>query len=204
MKGTSHLMGLLAAIAAMALYVIDTHAQSAQDAPLGLTWGESASQTRAHGIELSETASREFGMGYVATRLEKSVADQSAVLLFFGYDDRLWRIVINSREFANDPTGYAVLKRYRELSSVLSEKYGSPSEVHRLGDSIFNQQQYFLAGIRGGNTKWYSNFESPNAFVQLGLSADDSSTGRWRLIYENKDLRRNFDLARHSKEKGSL
>ncbi len=187
-----------------ALYPIDAYTQTAQDGPLGLTWGMSASETRARGIELADIASSEYGKSYAATKLEKSVADQAGALLFFGYDDRLWRIVVNSRDFSNDPTGYAVLSRYQELSSVLSERYGSPSENHRLGDSIYSQQRYFLAGISGGNTKWFSNFDTPNTFVQLGLTATDGSTGKWRLIYENKQLRKDFDLARRQKEKGSL
>ena len=137
-------------------------------------------------------------------KLEKAVADQEATLLSFGFNDKLWRILIVSREFKNDPHGTEVLVRYRELSSVLSEKYGKPKELHRLGGSIYSEPRYFLAGIRGGESSWYSNFDSRTLFIQLGITASDSSTGRWRLIYENKSMRKEFDASKRTKEKGAL
>jgi hypothetical protein len=125
-------------------------------------------------------------------------------IVSFGYDDKLWRIVAISRPFSNDPSGTNVKSRYQELLGVLTEKYGRPTVVHTLGESIYREPRYFLAGINGGHTSWYANFDTHKLFIQLGIVAEDSSTGRWRTIFEEKALRKNFDSTRRVHEKGAL
>ncbi|WP_156795582.1 hypothetical protein [Bradyrhizobium icense] len=174
------------------------------EAPIGLSWGSSISEVRAKGIELTEFEGLDFGKSYIATKMEKALADQSAALLSFGFNDKLWRVLITSRPFSDDPAGTAVLTRYGELASLLSEKYGKPSQVHKLGDSIYAQSGYFVAGIRGGQSKWFTNFDTSNLAIQLGITATDSSTAGWRIIYENKVYRRDFDASKRSREKGTL
>jgi hypothetical protein len=175
-----------------------------QDAPLGLSWGATVADLSNQGIELKDFEGSIFGKSFLAMKVERAVADQQASLLSFGFNDKLWRIVITSREFSNDPTGTAVRARYEELSSVLSEKYGKAKQVHQLGRSIYSESRYFIAGIRGGETSWFSNFETPTLFIQLGITASDSSTSRWRLIYENKAMRKEFEASKRTREKGSL
>jgi hypothetical protein len=175
-----------------------------QEAPLGLTWGSTTNEIQGRGVELKDFSGSDFGKSFIATKIERALADQSAALLSFGFNDKLWRIVITSKNFSDDPMGSTVLSRYSELSSVLSEKYGKPRESHRLGDSIYSQPRYFISGIQGGHTNWFSNFETPNLFVQLSITASDSSTSSWRLIYENKIYRKDFEASKRSREKGSL
>lgn len=179
-------------------------AQSDSDAPFGLNWGMNTTDARSSGIELTDFPGNNFGISYIATKLEKALADQDATVLSFGYNNKLWRILVVSREFTNDPHGNNVLERYRELSRVLSEKYGKPKEHHRRGDSIYAESAYFIAGIRSGRTSWFSNFDSPNLSIQLGVTASHSSTSRWRLIYENKGFKREFDSSKRAREKGAL
>jgi hypothetical protein len=174
------------------------------DAPLGLVWGSSFSEIQANGIELKEIEGADFGKSYVASKMEKALADQGAALLSFGFHDKLWRVLITSRPFSGDPAGSAAVARYNELVGLLSEKYGKANQAHRLGDSIYAQSAYFLAGIRGGHSKWFTNFDTPSLFIQLGLTASDSSTAAWRIIYENKTFRRDFEASKRSREKGTL
>jgi hypothetical protein len=174
------------------------------DAPLGLSWGMSTSDVRDRGADLVEMKDSEYGKTFGITKLERAVADQEFAYLSFGFNDKLWRIMIISHAFKNDPHGTAVLSRYNQLSDILTEKYGKPKQVHRLGDSIYSESRYFFAGIRGGNTKWFSNFETPTIFVQLGISAEDSSTGNWILFYQFKPLEKEFQSAKRAKEKGTL
>ncbi|QQO35412.1 hypothetical protein JJC00_07060 [Bradyrhizobium diazoefficiens] len=182
-----------------------THAQSlATDAPIGLVWGSSSAEVQAKGIELKEVEGTDFGKSYLASKLEKALADQSAALLSFGFNDKLWRVLITSRPFSEDPAGSAAVARYDELASLLSDKYGKGAQVHRLGESIYAQSGYFVAGIRGGQSRWFTNFDNSSLFIQLGLTASDSSTATWRLIYENKIFRRDFEASKRSREKGTL
>jgi hypothetical protein len=174
------------------------------EGPLGLQWGASADQVRGLDVKLRDAPVKDFGSSFVANNLPRAVSDQETTLLSFGYDDKLWRIAAMSRRFPNDPTGSAVQERYKELSGVLSEKYGRPSSFHRLGGSIYKDAEYFLAGIRGGDSSWFTDFENPHLAVQLKISADDSSTGRWIIFFEDKARRKSFDAARRAREKGAL
>lgn len=196
-------LGLIA-FAASCL-ALPTHAQSpATDGPIGLVWGSSSAEVQAKGVELKEIEGTDFGKSYLASKMEKALADQSAALLSFGFNDKLWRVLITSRPFSEDPAGSAAVARYDELASLLSDKYGKGTQVHRLGESIYAQSGYFVAGIRGGQSRWFTNFDTSNLFIQLGLAASDSSTATWRLIYENKMFRRDFEASKRSREKGTL
>lgn len=196
-------LGLIA-FAASCL-ALPTHAQSpATDGPIGLVWGGSSAEVQAKGVELKEIEGTDFGKSYLASKMEKALADQSAALLSFGFNDKLWRVLITSRPFSEDPAGSAAVARYDELASLLSDKYGKGTQVHRLGESIYARSGYFVAGIRGGQSRWFTNFDTSNLFIQLGLTASDSSTATWRLIYENKIFRRDFEASKRSREKGTL
>ena len=175
-----------------------------ESAPLGLTWVSSSSEIAAQGIDLKPFPQKDFGETYLATKLPRALSDQETAALSFGFDNKLFRVAIISRAYENDPSGAAIRSRYSDLLAILSEKYGKPHSVENLGGSIFGQSEYFLAGINGGHSNWYSIFETPGMTIQLGLIADSSSTGRWRIIYEEKSLRKAFDLARKTKEKGAL
>lgn len=196
-------LGLIA-FAASCL-ALPTHAQSpATDGPIGLVWGSSSAEVQAKGVELKEIEGTDFGKSYLASKMEKALADQSGALLSFGFNDKLWRVLITSRPFSEDPEGRAAVARYDELAGLLSDKYGKGTQVHRLGQSIYAQSGYFVAGIRGGQSRWFTNFDTSNLFIQLGLTASDSSTATWRLIYENKIVRRDFEASKRSREKGTL
>jgi hypothetical protein len=180
-------------------------AQPQQDAPLGLTWGTSSTEVRSQGVELTETSGTTFGRSLTAKNLEKAISDQEMALLSFGFNDKLWRVLIVSRQFDNDPHGNNVLARYADLANLLSEKYGKPQQFHHLGESSFyKKSENFIWGIHQGETHWYTNFESAALFVQLGLTSEGNATSHWRLIYENKALRKEFEAAKRTREKGSL
>lgn len=94
--------------------------------------------------------------------------------------------------------------RYQELVGFLTEKDGKPSSFHKLSSSIYSQPEYFLAGIRGGESSWFSNFNTPEVELQLNISAIDHSTAHWVMIFENKAIKKSFESDRKGKEKGTL
>jgi len=173
-------------------------------APLGLQWGAPSEDIRHEGIELKAVHNTDYGVSFTAVKMSKSLSDQEGAMLSFGMNDALWRILIFSRNYANDPSGVALIARYAELSASLKEKYGKPRIFHRLGDSIYSESRYFLSGIRGGDTKWFSNFSTADLNIQIGLSASDGSTGSWHIIYEYKPLEAAFEKSKKSSEKDKL
>ena len=139
-----------------------------------------------------------------SSKLPKAIHDQEITYLFFGNDNKLWRITAISSSFENDPYGNGAKSRYDELVGILSEKYGRGTSVHQFGDDFYKRPDNFVYGIQQGQTAWFTNFANPDLFIQLGLLAEGQSTLRWRVIYENKVLKKAFDQDQKSREKGSL
>jgi hypothetical protein len=191
---------------AIVLTLVFSTAGAAQEteAPFGLSWGASTEQVKSLGVDLKQPDKDSFGETYSASNLPKGISDQQITFLSFGNDNKLWRIAAISTPFENDPYGNSGKNRYSELVGILSEKYGKGHSVHHLGESIYADANYFVAGIRGGESQWFTDFETPTLFIQLGLVAQDSSTLRWRVIYENKALKEGFEQSQKSREKGSL
>ena len=121
-----------------------------------------------------------------------------------GFDNKLWRVVAISRLFENDPQGASVKARYQELLASLTEKYGKPRSVHSLGDSIFAQPAYFIAGLRSGKSFWYSELIGADVKVQVAIRAESNDGARWFIYYENKALSLSFQESKRLKEKGAL
>lgn len=174
------------------------------EGPLGLTWGQSSSQIKEAGVELKDVPLNDFGKSFFATNLPRALADQKHTLLSFGHDDKLWRVVLLGREVDNDPMGLSVKSRYEELKQILEEKYGKARTFQTLGDSIYAEAQYFLAGIRSGKSFWQSSFGTNSVAIDLSIIASDSSTGQWRIIFEDKNGRRVFDNSKKAREKKAL
>ena len=101
-------------------------ANPSDPAPFGLKWGMSVADAKALGVMLSDPDGKEkFGISYRATNIaQKYCLDSDLVALSFGFEDKLWRIVVIGQKMGSDPYGNGVKARYRELSTALSEKYG--------------------------------------------------------------------------------
>ncbi|HEV2627547.1 MAG TPA: hypothetical protein VGV41_02755 [Pseudolabrys sp.] len=121
----------------------------------------------------------------------------------FDQDGHLWRLFIKGKGADGDPTGYHVRRRYDELKSLLTEKYGRPHSVEKLGGSLYSQDKYFVSGIEAGQNSWFSDFETASVYVQLGIRAN-LMTDFYIVIYEYKPLRESFRKAKKVEEKNSL
>jgi hypothetical protein len=174
------------------------------EAPFGLTWGQSSGQIQAVGVELKSIDRADYGKTFVATRLPRALADQETALLSFGHNDKLWRIVALGRPNENDPTGASVRARYDELRGILEEKYGRAKSVHRLGDHFYSKPENFVYGISKGESYWYSSFENNGAEIELAIIAPDMSKSRWRIIVTQKTLARDFEDSKRAIEKKAL
>ena len=117
-------------------------------APFGLEWGLSKEELEAKGIKLAEVPTNEGSQRFSATGLSKLVAGVETVVVDFGFDNRLWKVIAASEDFPNDPYGFKVKARYGELNDILTEKYGKGKATHRTGGSIYDEARYFLAPQR--------------------------------------------------------
>jgi hypothetical protein len=164
----------------------------------------SAAEVRALGADLSEAKESDFGVSYAATKLPKVLTDVEMVLLSFGYNDKLWRVVAISRDFSNDPYGGALRQRYDELSRVLAEKYGRGTQFHRDDPNPYMGADDFLMAVHMGRAWHYTDYETDGLTVQLGVGASSSSNGYWKLIFVDKSLRKGFKQGKTEHEKEVL
>jgi len=180
-------------------------AQEVEEAPFGLTWGTTVDEIKSLGVDVKPAEDKaSFDDTYLASKLPKSISGQEVTILSFGHNNKLWRIAAVSTAYENDPYGNAAKDRYEELSTALAEKYGKGEISQRLGTGFFAEPKNFVYGLSRGESVWFTNFQNSNIFVQLGLYAPDSLTLRWRLIYEHKGLRAEFEQDKKAHEKGSL
>jgi hypothetical protein len=183
--------------------VVPTYAADSV-APFGLEWAMHVKAAEALGIKLQPAKSEDGTSFFTAEGLPKILGDVEAVRLDFGYADKLRKVVAVSRSFGNDPYGGAVMARYNELFQLLESKYGRGKTTYRMGDSIYAEQRFFLAGIQAGRSWHYANFEADGISVELSIRAKDGDTGFWVLIYENKAMAKDFEKEKRERDKKSL
>lgn len=176
----------------------------AQEAPFGLQWGATPEEVRSLGAELKVDGGKQFGASFSVTKLPKALADQEGAFLSFGFNNRLWRITAFGKAVENEPHGATLKSRYGQLLEALMPKYGAPTRFHSLGGSIYREPRYFIAGIRTGDSHWYSDFTHTGVFLQVGIVASGGTDGRWRMIFEEKKLREQFEIDKKNEERNTL
>lgn len=175
-----------------------------EKAPFGLLWGASTSQIKKLGVKLSPQKSSKYGKTYTASGLQKVLSDAESVILSFGFSDELWRIVVASKTFSNDPYGSDIKSRYEKLVKILSKKYGSPDINHHRSD-MYDDSDEFLMGIKTGRGWHYSNFENDSkVWVQIVVRASGMSDGYYLLIYKNKSLEKKVQKGSEKAEEDAL
>jgi hypothetical protein len=179
-------------------------APAAMAAPFGLEWGLSKEELEAKGVKLMEARTSEGSQRFTATGLSKLVAGIETVVVDLGFDNRLWKVIAASEDYPNDPYGFKVKARYAELNDILVQKYGKGKPTHRTGGSIYDEPQYFLAGIKNGKSWHFTNYSANGLNVELSVRAKDSDTGYWVLIYNNTELEKGYDKAKANHEKSAL
>ena len=179
-------------------------AQNRDDAPFGLKWALSADETRKLGVTLDGEKRSLFGQQFAASNLPRVLTDAESVQLFYGFDDRLWRVVAVSKAFGNDPYGNQVIARYNELAKVLSEKYGKGSLTHTNGGHFYQKPENFVYGVSNGNIYHYTDFNTPILSIQLAIRAFSMDSAVYVIIFENKALKQEFEKSKVAEEKKAL
>jgi len=87
------------------------------EAPLGLAWGSSVKDTKLQGVTLRALDTKNFPGSYEATYLPKPIAELPKVVLSFGAEDKLWRIVTYSDPSFDDDQASKGLYLYKKYIS---------------------------------------------------------------------------------------
>jgi hypothetical protein len=194
----------LVSILVLASATLRAQESQKSDAPFGLTWGMSSRDAKSHGIELTEAPYKEYGKSFIARKLRAVIADTETIVLSFGRDDKLWRIVAVSRDYTFDPYGTAVKARYQELLDTLGEKYGKGKSHHQADRKYWKAANEFVMGIKAGMTHWFTDYDTPAMTIEIGIIASSPDEANWRIIFEDKDLHAAFERSTKSKDKKAL
>ena len=155
------------------------------------------------GVKLSDKGIDKYGVQYNATNLPKMISDIENVTLYFGYNNRLWRIAAISELFRNDPYGSHVKTRYEELNNILSKKYGTGSRHHFTGE-LWDDPDEFLMGIKTGRNWHYTNYNTETMSLQLRIAAFSGDDGSYVIIAQDKILEKTYEQGKKSKESDAL
>ncbi len=171
-------------------------------APFGLSWGATKAEVEKERIVLNGHSDQSDGPSYLATNLPKTISDVVSVALYFGFSDRLYRIVALGRTYENDPYGSAVRTRYDELVKILQQKYG-PGKASDFAAEFYRDDKWTYGLMK--NENWhYTDFERDGLLVQTSCRSVSMSDPYWLLIYENDAESAIADKARKQNEAGAL
>ncbi|MBK1795475.1 hypothetical protein JHL21_13310 [Devosia sp. WQ 349] len=182
-----------------------SNANAQEDAaPFGLRWMASSVEIEALGVALTPMDIATFGKSFAATNLPKAISDLEAVVLSFGYDDRLWRVAAIGNEFDNDKYGSQAKSRYDQLAASLAKSYALTSRSHRpSSDNFYGKADNFAYALSKSEAYWYSLYGSPSAEIELSIGSNHQDT-YWRLVYSHIEGKSSFTARKADAELDAL
>lgn len=166
---------------------------------LGLAWGMSLDEVLDSntGITLDDMCLDENdGRAFLVHGIRAWLPDIAEVIVFLGFDDRLWRISVKGR-VVHDASGEAteLLARYDELREFLVERYGEGSAEHYREPTAEAAPAQYLGSLQNGNSWHYSQLDTDAVTVQLGLRAVNVVSGYYQIFAKHKQLEADTDAA---------
>ncbi|MDR1694790.1 MAG: hypothetical protein LBR70_06350 [Lactobacillaceae bacterium] len=179
------------------------------EAPFGLAWGSSINYTKDTGVVLKETDDTASLRSYFATYLPKPVNDFDRVVVFFGKENKLWRIAAYGTSYKDNAKGEAVLREYNKYSRLLEKKYGNKKETFIPKVTITERIEQidkdkteviiektesaiggddFLQEIKNEEAVLYSTFNDEKIGVGLSIEVNDKNESNIIIDYKNLQL----------------
>ena len=177
-------------------------------APFGLLWGATYEETLSSGVVLTRTEEKDYPNSFIATQLTKPLKEIRYVVVTFGEENSLWRIISYSNFIKDKPDASLILKEYHRFYDLLKSKYGHAEETYipatkqitktiDLGEGKTKQETEtvneeignpnFLEQLENGDADLYATFY--NSEVGAALSVNVDGQGNSYLILEYKNLK---------------
>jgi len=198
-------MGRIAGLILLLLsYGIQNAGAEEDVAPFGLIWMATSAEVESHGVIMTPLEVATWGKSFAAKNLPKGLSDLETVILSFGYDDTLWRIVAIGNEFENDRYGWNAKSRYEQLADSLGKTYELVETQERPStDRYYSAPEKFAYSLSQNEAWWYSTYKSPSTNIELSLDADYEDT-YWRLIYTHTGGEKAFEAGKRDAEIDAL
>jgi len=177
-------------------------------APFGLLWGATYEETLSSGVILKRTEEKDYVNSFIASQLPKPLSSIRSVVVSFGEDNQLWRMIAYGALIKDTPDAEKVIKEYRRFYGLLDKKYGNAEEVfnpkikqvtkiinigngktkeetENVPDPIGNPE--FLSQLQTGEADLYATFYNKEVGAVLSVNVDGN--GDSYLILEYKNLK---------------
>lgn len=180
--------------------------QEAEAAPFGLAWGATYDEVKNDGVTLSPIDQKDYVNNFTATHLPKKVSTFREVILTFGIENELWRIIAYGNFINDTPSAEKVLEIYNQYYKLLEKKYGNAQQfftpkvinvdkVTDLGNGksktkTVQQEQAmgnpdFLKELQNGEAFLYATFENGKVGAALGVNVDGKGQSYITIEYKN-------------------
>ena len=169
----------------------------------------SVKETENLGVTLTPAGEKDYMNNYTTKNLPNSLHDFRDVVLTFGVNDRLWRIIAYGNFIKDDASASGVLKIYRQYFNLLSQKYGNAQEFYTPNiinvdktvtdergkqKTVTEQKKQplgnpdFLQELENGTAELYATFENGTIGAALGVNVDGNGQSYITVDYKNLKL----------------
>lgn len=183
-------------------------------APFGLTWGLSMNDIKNMGVVLEKTGAKDYVNSFSATYLPNPVNEFRDIVLTFGEEDRLWRIIAYGNFIKDDAKASKVMNIYNRYYKLLTQKYGNEQQFYTpkvtnvdktvdIGSGrtkIVTEQRNepigganFLQELQSGEANLYSTFENGKVGVALAVNVDGQGRSYIIIDYKNLEIMKDRD-----------
>jgi hypothetical protein len=195
---------LLAALAALTLFMAPVRAGDETPAPFGLRWGMSKSDFLAAGGTVMAETKGPLGLQAAVANLPKALSDLGTIILLFGPNDTLWRVYARSSKWEHDDTGFKVKTRFSELRETLSARYGKPHDYFlEPSDEYYRAPDKFAYSLSQKKRTHASMWELKDLEISLEAESDYETTS-YVITYEYNPLGDPIRKGAAAKEKEAL
>lgn len=153
-------------------------------APFGLVWGAAEEEIKSLGVQLSSVELKDYANAFEAKNLPSALSDFDNVVIVFGKDNKLWRILARSVPVVDTtPNAEKIMKFYKKYHALLSKKYGSPKQNHTAASAagVGNLREK----LNQGTADIYATFEKGNIGASLAIDAEGSNQFYLLIDYRN-------------------
>lgn len=185
--------------------------ERAEPAPFGLTWGATYNEVKSAGVTLVKTGEKDYVNNFSAQHLPKPVQTFREVILTFGIENELWRIIAYGNFLEDTPDAGKVLEVYNQYYKLLEKKYGNAQQFYTPkvtnvdetvslggGKTETRTKQVeseiggpgFLQELQSGEAELYATFENGKVGAALAVNVDGDNQSYITIEYKNLEIMR--------------
>jgi hypothetical protein len=174
----------------------------AKDAPFGLLWGSSITDTRRQGVQLSVVEMKDYLNSFLAARLPKPINFFERIYVVYGKEDKLYRILAYSRLIDDDASASKALSAYKNYSELLNKKYGHQEDNITLATTVKTVKNAqgrdeeieeqdpignpnFLQQLESGDAVIFSTYYNDEVAAALSIGVDGDKKSYIVVDYKN-------------------